>query len=374
MKFNIDTKNLLVALKLAARNVTGDIGIGSMMRFFLRGGVLAVSSTDGAASAVSVTIGLSVEGESSDGCVLVPGKFIVSALAEFGDVSGGVVFESSERTAVLTWDGGRCEFPIEDSLEWPRARIPAEDGAVRFSVEAPHLRAALSGTVYASSTDGLREGINAVNFRPAGGTLVLAATNATLLATYGIGATVSGEAGAFSIPIRAAALLKDLLKGREGQVGIITDGKNISVTGDGLRLDTYAVPHRFPAYAQIFERKKGVSVVDVPLEDLARSVRRLRALSGGFSDTIRLQTGNGELRLSLAGTAKVTDVSDSVPAGCTGEDVAVTLKASLFDEALSACDFATVRLAVDGPSAPCFIEDADRNAGCAVAMMPLADI
>lgn len=374
MKFNIDTKNLLVALKLAARNVTQDIGIGSMMRFFLRGGVLAISSTDGNASSISVTVGITVEGKCSDGCVLVPGKYIVGVLAEFGGVSGDVVFESYEKTAVLTWGGGRCEFPIGDSAEWPRARIPAEDGAVTFSVKAADLRAALAGTAYASSTDNLRDSINAVNVRPSGGSLVLAATNGVLLATYGVPAAAAGEADAFSIPIRAALLLKDLLKERDGEVDIVTDGKNISVTGDGLRLDTYAVPQRFPGYTQILERKRGTSVIDVPVEDFRRSVRRLRALSGGFSETIRLEAGNGEIRMRITGATKNTDVSDSVPAACTGDEVAVNLKASLLDDALSACDFAAVRFTVDAPSAPCFIEDADGNAGCAVAMMPLADI
>lgn len=358
MKFNINAQPFLEALRAVSCNVGESGTVAASFLMALRGGILTVASVSDSRSAVRVTVAIEVEA-ASEGRILVPGKYLTGAMAEFENVEGPVVFEDDGRMGSLTWQGGRCSFPVDDPAAFPPARSPEKGSGMIATMEASDLAMALSTTIYASEIDTLREMINAVNVSFENGLATLAATNRFILAIRRIPCTLPEGMPTVSIPIAAARILLPLLRSRKGDVAFVTDGKNISVSADALRVDTYAVPHRFPAYGSILNgRILDDHTATVDRTDLLRMVKRLRALSGHILDVFEVTLREDAIGMRVTGTRCGGDIADSIPAKYEGRGAVICLKAELLEDVLSKSLGESVRLIVSEPSKPCFVEDA----------------
>lgn len=369
MKFTIDPARLLEIFQAASCNLGSDGGGPlSDFLFVLKDGALTVSSCDGATT-LSFTV--DVEGDREDGSLCLPAKFLTEAVKEFQDIEGPVIFTADGTHAVIDWGSGRCSLPVHDASGRPEPRSVDPGLAEAFSLDAADVLAALRATAFAAQTTGVNDAVNAVNVRcEDDGTVTFAATDTRLLSTCKV-TSATAAAVQFSIPILVAGKMVRLFRRLEGETVIASDGKNFLVTCGGMTMASYVLPYKYPDYVSVMSRERGVNVFAVEVPVLLSCVRRVLALDReavGFFSLSHDVTG---LHVGAKVPDRKAEFSETIEAECAGGDIEVLLSALQMEEILRNVPFRRLRLVVDRPNLPCFLEDADDGVRMTMMLMPV---
>jgi DNA polymerase III sliding clamp (beta) subunit (PCNA family) len=369
MKFTIDPSKLLEVFQLAAYNLGSDAGGPlSNFRLSLTDQVLTVASCDGA---TTLSFKVPVDGEHESGTLCLPAKTFIEAVKEFQGIEGPVIFSADDVRANIDWGVGCCSLPVFDTSGHPEPRTLDAETAKSFTLDAEDVLVALKATVFASQTSNINNAINAVNVRcSADGLVSFAATNLMLLSVYRVPSRESSEVS-FSIPILVAIMMMRLFKHLEGPTTFSCDGKNFVVRCGDMKMASWVLPYKYPDYESILRRERGNNVFAVEAAPLLSCVRCALAMGRDSVNSFSFVHDVSGVRLEAKVPGRRTAFAQTLQAESQAGDLEIFLPALQMEDILKNIPFKRLRLVVDQPNLPCFLEDADEDINMTMMLMPL---
>jgi DNA polymerase-3 subunit beta len=302
------------------------------------------------------------------GSVTVSAKKLYEIVRELGDEPVEVQVREN---AYLDIHSGRSHFTLAGTAAEEYPTLPEFAPERLATLQAVVLSTMIERTLYAASLDETRYNLNGVLFevQPDLGKVRMVATDGHRLAYVdrSVGPEVAGLASGVIVPRKGLAELKRLVDeddadevqlGFEGNSGVVRKGEVTLV----MRL----IEGEFPSYQQVLPKQARWRLV-VPVEELARVLRRVALLSAERSRAVRLEFSKGSLRVS-AKNPDVGEAQEELDADYDGEPLAIAFNAGYLLEALAAARSKEIELGLQDELSPVQLRPTDDPDTLAVVM------
>ena len=207
MKFSVSSTELLKHLQLAGGAI-GNNAVLPILEDFLF--TISNNKLTIAASDLETSIITSIEVMAdSDGSVAVPAKILLETLKALPQQPITFTVDSDNFGIQITSAYGKYRLAGENGEDFPK--IPEPEEVDKTSVSGKILMRGITKTLFATSTDELRQAMTGVYFQVDFNKLILVATDAHKLVKYTYHNINSDVSTSFIIPKKALNLLKNAL-------------------------------------------------------------------------------------------------------------------------------------------------------------------
>lgn len=316
MKFSITKDNFLNGLSqvLSVVNSRVTLPILSNVLIEAREGELILTTTD-----LDVGIVGRVDAEvAAEGSVTLPARKLSTIIRELPDAEISV---SVDKDNVATVRCGASVFKILglSAEEFPPLTDP--ENAAEFKLEQATLKDGLRKTAYAISTDETRYVLNGIFHSFKDAKLTLVATDGRRLATaeFDVEFPDSQETD-FILPTKAVNEIQRLL-GDSGEVRIKVGSSQVVFELNKNVLYSKLIDGTYPNFRQVIPGPANHRVT-FEREQLWRSIQRVSLLSSDKASTVKIQFGEGEVKISAA-SADVGEAEESLPVKYNGKAMTI---------------------------------------------------
>jgi DNA polymerase-3 subunit beta len=246
--------------------------------------------------------------------------------------------------------------------EFPPLEMDTTDGWV--SVEASRLRAMLTRTSYAMSSDESRPFLNGLHVALRQGDLRLVATDGHRLALARVAVSSELELAGI-VPRKAVVELNRVLGGAEDAALAVRENQFFLRT-PGFILSSKLVEGQFPNYEQVLP-KGHPRRVTVEREPLMAALRRVSVVADDRTRPVRLVVGPGSVRLA-ASSQELGEAEESLTAEYAGEEMTIGFNARYLLDALAPMDGERVSLELKDGLSPGVVRSAADDENLCVIM------
>jgi DNA polymerase-3 subunit beta len=339
MKFSCSTHDLLQALQLVSRAISGQQALPILSNVLLKvsEGKCTVSATDLELSIVT-SFDANIE---SEGSVTVPAKAFLNFAQYNNDPE--ITLETKDGTQIkCTSAHNKTMLSGEAASEYPSI-VPVEQKTA-FSLDAATLLEALHLVTFASARSSLRPVLSGVYIRTEGDNIILVSTDSYRLSEYTIKAQ-STEPLSCIIPVKVLDELKVILAGKkpakrsateddakEGTrseatpVHITMSQQQIELRVDGTRLLSRLIDGKFPPYQQIIPKDHTTKSI-LSTKELTTAVKRMHYFAKEMNNNLTFAFGSGQVHISTPQTQLGKDET-TIPVELEGTDGKIALSSS----------------------------------------------
>jgi DNA polymerase-3 subunit beta len=340
MKFSCKTSDLLQALQLVSRAISGQqaLPILNNILFKVESGKCVLSATDLELSIVT-HFDAAVE---SEGSVTVPAKAILNFAQYNSDPE--VTLETHEGTQIrCTSKHGKTMLSGEASTEYPS--IAPVERRTALELEAMPFLEALNLVTFASAKSTLRPVLSGVYVRTDGSKLILVATDSYRLSEYQIPLKAAVEEFACIIPVKVLDEVKMVLGARKTPkktpdeaavdeekgkmpetLSVVMSSQQVEFQVGNTRLLSRLIEGKFPNYEQIIPKEFAAHVM-IPTRELTTVVKRMHYFAKEVNNNLTFKIDLGEVQVSTPQTPLGKDEA-SIGAERQGEERKIALSSS----------------------------------------------
>lgn len=351
MKFLCKTSNLLQALNLVSRAISGQqaLPILGNVKIEAEGKRCTMSATD-----LELSIITSFEADiENEGSITVPAKAIVN-FAQY-NTDKEVLLETSEGTQLrLTSSSAKTVIAGESASEYPTiSQIEKES---TFALDAQPLMDALHMVTFASAKTTLRPVLAGVYVHSNKGSLVFVSTDSYRLSEYKIPTGDNGSDVSCIIPAKVLEELKSILSSHKGEkiskndgdevapktevpkVSIALGAQQIEITIGQTKLLSRLIDGKFPDYKQIIPSETK-STIAVNTKALATVVKRMHYFAKETNNnlTFTIRKNDNTMHITTPHTQAGRDEA-TLDIELTGEDNKIALSSSYLLDFLAHVD------------------------------------
>ena len=256
-------------------------------------------------------------------------------------------------------------FPYEEFPGLPK--VGKKSG---FMLSRERLLSALGAVLYAASPSMIRPELGSVYLTIADGTLTSVATDSFRLAEKNVKGIDKKEEGEILLPLRHTQELTYVLERMEDEeVTVYTEDTQLIVVGRELQFVSRVVDAQFPAYKEIIP-KSFIAEATLLKSDFVEVLRKARVFSGGEQQVGFHLYPKRKIFSATARSAEVGEMSDTVDAAVSGEDVDINFHIGYLADCLSTIASDSITLAFAGPGKPLVIRGVS-DASFMYLVMPL---
>lgn len=297
-------------------------------------------------------IEVSVPGEISEkGIVAVPASIFSQTIRSIGgdkislsNEDGNLLVES-RGTKTLIKATPHEEFPI----------LSAEEGKKQISLARERLIHGIQSVSYAASPSMIRPDLGSIYIAIQDGSMVCVATDSFRLAEKVVSETGAKTSGELLIPLKHALELVHVLERLDDEkVALSSDDSQLVVTGSGTRFVSRVVDATFPNYKEIIP-KKFTAEATMLKNDLAEMLRKARVFSGNEMHVGLHIYPKKKIFTATARSADVGEMSDSIDAALSGEDLDINFHIGYLSDCLPSIASDSVVLGFSGAGRPLVI-------------------
>ena len=342
MKFLCKTSNLLQALNLVSRAISGQQALPILGNVLIEveGKHCTISATDLELSIVT-RFEANIENE---GKITVPVKAILN-FAQYNS-DDEVLLETSEGTQLrCTSAHAKTMLAGEAASEYPT--ISHIEKEIHFSLEAQPLLEALHMVTFASAKTTLRPVLAGVYVHTEKGNLVLVATDSYRLSEYTLHTTeIKGDVSCI-IPAKVLEELKNILsanKGEKEEVRIALSAQQIEINIGNTQLLSRLIDGKFPDYKQIIPSDKKTTS-SITTKDLTTVAKRMHYFAKETNNnlTFSLQKSDNTMHITTPHTQAGRDEA-TLDIELSGEDNKIALSSSYLLDFLGHVDDDVVKM------------------------------
>lgn len=301
------------------------------------------------------------------GIIAVPASILSQTLRSIsGDkvslrVEEGNLLVESRGTKTLIKSISHEEFPIL-----------SEGGASEKGVAVSRERflRGLQAVSYAASSSMIRPELGSVYVSLRATGMLCAATDSFRLAEKTIPGVSSLDTGDILIPLKHVNELSYILEHvASPEVGVHVEDFQLTVTADGARFISRVIDATFPNYKEIVP-KKSTTEATLLKSDFAEMLRKARVFSGTEQHVGLHIYPKKKIFSATARSSDVGEMSDSLEAALTGEDVDINFHIGYLGECLSSIGSDSIILSFAGVGRPLIIRGVG-DASFMYLVMPL---
>lgn len=299
-------------------------------------------------SAVSVVIPGDI---TEKGTMAVPAHILSQTIRS---ISGDKVTLSLEDGNLLIESrGSKTLIKAVPHEEFPS--FPVSDGGKKISLSREQLVHGMQSVSYAASPSMIRPDLGSVYVSVADGLLTCVATDSFRLAEKIVSGTGSKASEEILIPLRHAAELTHILEHLEDEkVELSADEAQLLVKASGVQFISRVVDSAFPNYKEILP-KKFTTEATLLKNDFADMLRKARVFSGSDMHVGLHVYPKKKICTATARSAEVGEMSDSIDAALSGEDLDINFHIGYLSDCLSSIPSDSLVLGFSGPARPLVI-------------------
>ncbi len=243
----------------------------------------------------------------------------------------------SRGTKTLIKAVSHSEFPI----------LTSSEGVAGISIARENLLKGIQSVSYAASPSMIRPELGSVFVSLQAQVLVCAATDSFRLAEKTIPSSFK-EAHEILIPLKHISELAHILERIESDtVELKIDDSQMTVSGDGVQYVSRVVDASFPNYKEIIP-KNFTTEATILKNDFSEMLRKARVFSG-TEQHIGLHVYPGrKIFTATASSASIGEMSDSIDAALTGEDVDINFHIGYLSDCLGSVMSDSVHIGFSG--------------------------
>ena len=211
--------------------------------------------------------------------------------------------ETAPNEARLKLAAGRSEFSLAILPNEDFPAMPADDLAVRFSVETDAVKRLIDKTKFAISTEETRYYLNGIYMHPstdgATPTLRAVATDGHRLSRVDAPLPAgAGEMPGVIIPRKAVQELRRLIEDAEEPVEVAVSETKIRFAAGPAVLTSKLIDGSFPDYARVIPTGND-KTLRIENDDFAKAVDRVSTVSTEKTRSVKLSMGEDRVRLAV---------------------------------------------------------------------------
>ncbi len=254
----------------------------------------------------------------------------------------------------------------------PHDEFPPIGGSTKKGVRVSRqdLIKGIQSVSYAASPSMIRPELGSILIAFKDGKMVCAATDSFRLAEKTLPAGISGDIEDVLIPLKHAGELTHVLERMTGEAAeIVSDDSQITVSGDGVRFVSRVIDGAFPNYRDIVP-KDALATATVLKADLSDTLRKARVFAGAESQVGFHAYPKKKIFSATAQSQQVGEMSDTIDAALTGEDIDINFHIGYVADCLSAIAADSVQMSFAGVGRPLVIRGVS-DASFLYLVMPL---
>ncbi len=303
------------------------------------------------ATNLEAAIVVTVPAEISDkGTIAVPATVLSQTLRSIGgdkvnlSSDDGNLLVESRGTKTIIKSVPHEEFPPLSSFE---------EGRRGSGVPREKLLQAIQAVSYAASPSMIRPELGSIYISVGGGGVLCVATDSFRLAEKTIGSVDRGSE--VLLPLKHALELSHVLEhATEPEVKLFVDESQISISCDGIRFVSRVVDGTFPNYKEIIP--KNFSTEATLLKgDVVEMLKKARVFSGNDQHVGLHVYPKRKIFSATARSADVGEMSDSIDAALTGEDLDINFHIGYLADCLPTIASDSIILGFSGAGKPLVI-------------------
>ena len=285
------------------------------------------------------------------GVIAVPITVLIQTIRAIG--ADTIHLSNDEGNLLIESKGTKTLIKAIPSGEFPP--LPSASSKGGSVLERTALLHCLQSVSYAASPSMIRPELGSVFLSFTENTLTCAATDSFRLAEKTIRGGGTHASGELLIPLKHTLELTHILERIGGdQITFFTDDSQLSISSTGVRYVSRVVDASFPNYHDIVP-KKFTTEATVLKNDFAEILRKARVFSGADMHISFHVYPKKKVFSALARSAEVGEMSDSIDAALSGEDLDINFHIGYLSDCLASIESDSLTLGFSGPGKPLVI-------------------
>ncbi|TSC61997.1 MAG: DNA polymerase III subunit beta [Parcubacteria group bacterium Athens0416_74] len=297
-------------------------------------------------------IEVTIPGEISEkGVVAVSASILSQTIRSIG--GDKISLSSEEGNLLIESRGTKTLIKAVPHEEFPV--LSSESGKSNISLSRERLIHGIQSVSYAASPSMIRPDLGSIYISIQDGSMVCVATDSFRLAEKVVSETGSKTSGELLIPLKHALELVHVLEKLDDEkISLSADDSQLVVVGSGTRFVSRVVDATFPNYKEIIP-KKFTTEATMLKNDLAEMLRKARVFSGNEMHVGLHVYPKKKIFTATARSADVGEMSDSIDAALSGEDLDINFHIGYLADCLSSIASDSVILSFSGAGRPLVI-------------------
>jgi DNA polymerase III subunit beta len=263
-----------------------------------------------------------------------------------------VSFKAEEGNLLVESKGSKTLIKSIPHEEFPIISANEKKG---LPIQRERLLQAIQSVSYAASPSMIRPELGSVYLSLRDGKVTCVATDSFRLAEKVIQGSTKEDVEIL-IPLKHALELAHILERIDDEeVSLAVDESQISMTGSGVRYVSRVVDGTFPNYKEILPKESSTEAV-ILKNDLQEMLRKARVFSGNDQHVGFHIYPKKKIFSATARSADVGEMSDSIDAALTGEDLDINFHIGYLSDALPTIQSDSITMAFSGPGRPLVIK------------------
>lgn len=344
MKFSASSVELLKKIQIANGAVGANAVVPILEDFLFQvdGNELTISATD---LETSITTRMEVIAESG-GEVAIPGKILFDTLKALPEQPITIDVQEGRNSIEITSSYGKYKLSGDNPEDFPK--IPMPEGSETLTMGAATLGEAISKTVFATSTDELRQAMTGVYVQLDVSKVIFVATDAHKLVKYTFSGIESNVNSSFIIPKKSLTLLRSALPA-SGQVEVTVNKSNAFFNFSDHSLVCRLIDAQYPNYNAVIpvENPNKLTVVRA---DLLQSLKRIAIYANKTTNQVVLNIDDGSLTIESQDVDFSNEATEQLTCQYEGEPMTIGFNAKFLIEMLGVLDTDEIVLNMSAPN------------------------
>ena len=264
-----------------------------------------------------------------------------------------ITLKTEEGNLVIESRGTKTLIKSIPSEEFPKLGEADEKNGV--SVSRPELMRGIQSVSYAASPSMIRPELGSVYVSIKPGAIVCVATDSFRLAEKKISDVTGKQSTELLIPLKHALELSHVLERVEDdEIRLSADDSQMCVAAGGVRYISRVVDGTFPNYKEIMPKTFSTEAT-ILKNDFAEMLRKARVFSGNDQHVGLHVYPKRKIFSATARSAEVGEMSDSIDAALSGEDIDINFHIGYLADCLSSIEADSITLSFSGAGKPLVI-------------------
>lgn len=300
------------------------------------------------------------------GVVAVPAGILSQTIRSIG--GDKVIFSTDESNLLIESRGTKTLIKAVPHEEFPVLSIGSEKN--KLSIRRDKLIQGIQSVSYSASPSMIRPDLGSIYISIHDGDMVCVATDSFRLAEKTVHESGTKISGDILIPLKHAMELVHVLEHIQDEVvSISTEESQLSVSGGSVRYVSRVVDANFPNYKEIIP-KKFETEATVLKSDFSEMLRKARVFAGADMHVGLHIYPKKKIFSALARSSDVGEMSDSIDAALSGEDLDINFHIGYLADCLTSIESDSLTLYFAGPGRPLVIKGVS-DASFVYLVMPL---
>lgn len=287
------------------------------------------------------------------GKVAVPASVLSQTLRSIG--GDKVVFKTNEGNLIIESKGTKTLIKAVPHDEFPMLLGNSKGGGI--TVPRERLTHALQAVSYAASPSMIRPELGSVYVSVKEGGLTAVATDSFRLAEKVVkeGKDKTKDDSEILIPLKhVLEIIHILERSNSEEVSLSTDESQLTVVTDGVRYVSRIVEGTFPNYSEIIPKSFSAEAT-VLKGDFVEMLKKARVFAGADQHVGLHVYPKRKIFTATAQSADVGEMSDSIDAALSGEDMDINFHIGYLSDCLSSVESDSIVLSFAGAGKPLVI-------------------